>query len=122
MALNSYDTMSRKDLLECKRKYQAFRHHAWAGLGFLSVALAVRLILLESSDILTPIIFILMLYILVALFFTYRYRSGLSVPDETTTIQSSDEIEREKIKAKTEKERLKLEKKKTKTEAKKAKK
>lgn len=122
MVLNSYDTMSRKDLLEYKKKYQAFRHHAWAGLGFLSVALAVRLILLESSDILTPIIFILMLYILVALLFTYKYRSGLSVPDETTTIQSSDEIEREKIKAKTEKERLKLEKKKTKTEAKKAKK
>ena len=114
--------MSRKDLLEYKRRYQAFRHHAWAGLGFLSVALAVRLIFLESSDILTPIIFILMLYILVALLFTYKYRSGLSAPDETTTVQSSDKIEREKIKAKTEKERLKLEKKKAKTIAKKSKK
>ena len=116
MALSSYDTMSRKDLLEYKRKYQAFRHHAWAGLGFLSVALAVRLILLESSEILTPIIFILMLYILVALLFTYKYRLGLSAPDETIKIQPSDEIEKEKIKAETEKERLKFEKKKTKTE------
>lgn len=122
MALNSYENMSRKNLLEYKKKYQAFRHHAWAGLGFLSVALAVRLILLESSEILTPIIFILMLYILIALLFTYKYRTGLSAPDETIKIQPSDEIEKEKIKAETEKKRLKLEKKKAKAEAKKEKK
>ena len=48
--------MTPKDLYEYKRKYNAFRHHAWAGLGFLSVVLAIRLIFLDTSEFLTPII------------------------------------------------------------------
>jgi len=34
--------MSQKDLSECKRKHDIFRHHAWAGTALLSVLLAVR--------------------------------------------------------------------------------
>ena len=114
--------MSQRDLSEFRKKYNAFRHHAWAGLGFLSVVLAIRLIFLEATEILTPVIIVLALYILVALIFTYRYRAGLSVPQKEVIIEPSVEIEKERIKSEVEKERLKLEKKKAKAEAKKAKK
>ena len=112
--------MTKKDLSGYKRKYQAFRHHAWAGLGFLSVLLAIRLILPESPKILTPIIFVLVVYVVIALLFTYRYRAGLSAKQEV--VHPSEELEKEKICAEVEKERLKVEKKKAKAESKKAKK
>jgi len=114
--------MERKDLSGYKRKYQTFRHHAWAGLGFLSVVLALRLIFPASSWVLEPIIFVFVVYIVIALLFTYRYRSGLSAEEKVVQVQPSVELEKEKIRAEVEKERLKLEKKKAKTEAKKAKK
>jgi len=114
--------MNKRDLTEYKRKYHLFRHHAWAGLGFLSVVLAIRLIFFESATFLTPIVVILVIYIIVALIFTYRYRAGLSAKDEVFQVKPSVDIEKEKIKADLEKERLKLEKKKAKAEAKKEKK
>ena len=110
--------MSQKDLTEYRKKYHAFRHHAWAGLGFLSVVLAIRLIFLESTELLTPIIVILALYILVALIFTYRFRAGVSAPDQDVKIEPSVDLEKERLKTEVEKERLKVEKKKAKTEAK----
>ena len=110
--------MSQRNLSEYKKKYHAFRHHAWAGLGFLSVVLAIRLIFLESTELLTPIIVILALYILVALIFTYRYRAGVSIPDQVVKVETSAEIEKERLKTEVEKERLKDEKKKAKAEAK----
>lgn len=114
--------MREKDLATYKRKYNAFRHHAWAGLGFLSVILAIRLIFLESTVLLTPIIVILAIYILIALIFTYRYRAGLSAEETIAQVEPSVEIEKERLKSEIEKERLKLEKKKAKSETKKAKK
>jgi hypothetical protein len=110
--------MTKKELSEYKRKYNAFRHHAWAGLGFLSVILAIKLIFIESTEILTPVIFILAIYIVIALLFTYRYRSGLSGEDTIVKVGPSVEIEKERIKADVEKERLKVEKKKVKADAK----
>ena len=110
--------MKGKDLSEYKRKYHTFRHHAWAGLGFLSVVLAVRLLFSEQTQILTPVVVILLIYILVALLFTYIYREGLSAQDQVVKVESSVEIEKERIDAEVEKERLKLEKKKAKAEAK----
>ncbi|UCF12105.1 MAG: hypothetical protein JSW06_08690 [Thermoplasmatales archaeon] len=110
--------MSKKNLSTYKRKYQAFRHHAWAGLGFLSVLLAIRVIYPESSGILTPIIFILIIYVVVALLLTYRYRAGVSVKEEVIQVQPSSKVEKEIIRADVEKERLKIEKKKAKAEVK----
>ena len=110
--------MKRKDLSEYKRKYQAFRHHAWAGLGFLSVVLAIRLIFLEQTQILTPLILILAIYILISLVFTYIYREGVSAADRIINVEPSVELEKEKMQAEVEKELLKIEKKKAKTEAK----
>jgi hypothetical protein len=110
--------MTKKNLSEYKRKYNAFRHHAWAGLGFLSVTLAIRLIFLESTVILTPIIVILALYIFIALLLTYRYRSGLSVEETVEKKEPSIDLEKEKYKSGVEKDRLKVEKKKVKADAK----
>ena len=106
----------KKDPSEYSRKYQTFRHHAWAGLGFLSVLLAIGIIFQDLLDYLSPILLILIIYIVVALLFTYKYRSGLAAKQEV--VHPSEEIEKEKIHAEVEKERLKLEKKKTKAETK----
>ena len=95
-----------------------FRHHAWAGLGFLSVVLAIRILFLEQADFLTPIVVILLIYIIVALIFTYRYRAGLLADDKALKLKPSEDLEKEKIRADLEKERLKTEKKKAKAEAK----
>lgn len=110
--------MNGKDLSEYKRKYHTFRHHAWAGLGFLSVFLAIRLLFLEQTEILTPLVVILAIYIFVALLFTYIYRAGLSAPDQVVKVEPIVEIEKERINAEVEKERLKVEKKKVKANAK----
>lgn len=110
--------MNERNLSEYKRKYQRFRHHAWAGLGFLSVVIAVRLIFFEQAELLTPIIVILAIYIIIALIFTYRYQAGLSAEDTVIKVEPSVEIEKERVKAEVEKERVKVEKKKLKAETK----
>jgi hypothetical protein len=123
--------MPKKDLADYKRKYDMYRHHAWAGGILLSVILAIRAFL-EISDftyipdiIILPIGVILILYVLMSISFTYRYRSGLALKVEQKVIQvktTSDDIKKEKIHAEIEKERSKLEKKKAKGEIKKQKK
>ena len=110
--------MIRKDLSTYKRKYQAFRHHAWAGLGFLSALLAIIVIFPDFSGILTPVIFVLIIYVVVALLFTYKYRAGISVAEEVVRVQPSSKVEKEIIRADVEKERLKVEKKKAKADVK----
>jgi len=112
MALNFYKKMNSKDLATYKKKYQIFKHHAWAGLGFLAVLLAIRVIFQQFTQILSPIIFVLIIYIVVALILTYKYRAGLSAQAEV--LYPSEELEKEKIKADVEKNRLKVEKKKAK--------
>ena len=114
--------MNRKDLSEYKRKYNAFRHHAWAGLGFLSVLLVIRIIVPSLSELIHPVLAVLVIYVVVSLLFTYKYREGLNSRERVIQIQFSDEIEKEKMNVEVEKERLKVEKKKAKAEAKKAKK
>ena len=113
--------MNSKDLPECKRKYNAFRHHAWAGLGFLSVLLVIRIIVPSFSELIHPILAVIIVYVVVSLLFTYYYRAGLA-GENIIQIQLSDEIEKERMKIEVEKERLKVEKKKAKDEIKKAKK
>ena len=107
---------TKKDLTDYKRRYNLFRHHAWAGLGFLSVLLAVRILFPELLELLQPILVVLIVYVVIALIFTYKYRAGLSAKQET--VQHYKELEKEKIHADVEKKRLKLEKKKTKAKIK----
>ena len=106
--------MNQKNLSENKKKYNMARHHAWAGTVILSVLLAIRILIPDiPNEIMFIIVPILVIYILVSLFFTYKYRSGLSAQETVASVDSSVEIE---------KERLKVEKKKAKNEAKIAKK
>ena len=112
--------MSGKDLAKYKRKYQRFRHHAWAALGFLSVVAAVRLIFINSASYLNPVILILALYAITALLFTYRYSAGLSTEEKVVQVDSpSAHIDVEKKQLKVEKKKAKNEVKKTKKSSKK---
>ena len=114
--------MSKKNLSEYSQKYKAFRHHAWAGGILLSVLLAFRYLIPNiPNEIFISIGLFLIIYILVTLFFTYRYRAGLSI-EESVHVGHLDEYKKQKIQADVEKERLKLEKKKIKLEKKKTKK
>jgi len=115
--------MSEKDLSEYKRKYHISRHHAWAGLGFLTITGILKTVLHDRFPdiIFLPILTILIIYILIAIIFTYRYHSGLSAPSESEKIiqiQQPSDVEKEKINAEVEKERLKIEKKKAKAQIK----
>jgi hypothetical protein len=122
--------MVEKNLSENKKKYHAARHHAWAGSVFLAILLAIR-IFFETSDtyfehmniIILLIGAIIVVYTLTALFYTYKYRSGLTLEEKNGQVQAvSDDVEKERIHAEVEKERLKVEKKKAKAKAKREKK
>ena len=107
--------MTEKNLVKYKRKYDIFRHHAWAGLGFLSILLAIRIIEPSLAHYLVPIIVFVIAYVIISLIFTYVYRKGLSIKqDLAQTKSTSVELEKAKIDAEIEKQRLKIEKKKAK--------
>lgn len=112
--------MNRDDLSSYKKKYGIYRHHAWAGGILLSVLFAIRYLIPHIPDIIFfPLVIILVLYILTALVFTYKYRAGLSAEEKVVTqAPSSEKIKIRSINAEVEKKRLKLEKKKAKAEAK----
>ena len=114
--------MSKEKLSEYRKKYDLYRHHAWAGSIFLSVILALRIFLeiigvKEVPDyVFLPLGLIIICYMFVSVILTYKYREGLNVEEAKQVVEIrtlSDEVE---------KERLKLEKKKAKLEAKKTKK
>ena len=108
--------MAKADLSEHKRKYEVFRHHAWAGTAFLSILLALRYFIASIPRyIFIPLGTLLIVYILIALLYTYRYRAGLSrTRDPDRAVEPS-----EMGKAQTpEPESLKTEKKRAKSEAK----
>ena len=109
--------MTQKNLNENKRKYDVYRHHAWAGAILLSVLLAVRILFESDNTIIVPIAIILIVYILISLFLTYKYHSGLSAQQKTV-----QEVHIRLNESEIERERLKVEKKKVKAEAKKVKK
>ena len=102
------------------RTYQRVKHHAWAGLGFLSVLLALRIILPAYADVLTPLIAVLLMYIVVALVLTYLYRGELSEVGNEPSVH--ERVSPESQRSSSEKTRLKEEKKKAKAEVKKTKK
>jgi hypothetical protein len=114
--------MNKKNLSDYKRKYNTFRHHAWAGLGFLSVLLVVRIIIPTLSEIILPILGIIVIYVVVSLIFTYKYRTGLYTEDNIIKVKPSYEIEKENIRDEIEKAKLKIEKKKIKSKVKELKK
>ena len=105
-------------------RYALARHHAWAGSVLLAVLLAIRLFFFTQENTINEPLFIsigvlLIIYILVALFFTYRYRLGLK--QQSSTQLSSETIgekDRLKLEKKTQKAQVKQQKKKLKAKEK----
>ncbi|UCD04588.1 MAG: hypothetical protein JSW73_02705 [Candidatus Woesearchaeota archaeon] len=97
------------DLKEHGKKYAKFKHHAWAGLGFLSVILAINYFVKLPSFFLIPVLTVLICYILMSLLLTYKYRKGIINHTIEVYHKLKDEakIEKKKLKA-----LVKLEKKK----------
>lgn len=111
--------MGKKDLAEYQRKYAFYRHHAWAGAILLSVVFALHYLFDIESRILYPLIVALVIYIIVALFFTYKYHMGLGVrAEEISTLSPKTQEKKIKYDTQVEKARLKREKKQVKAEVK----
>ena len=76
--------MVKKDFVDYRRKYEIFTHHAWAGTAFLSILLALRYFVGAIPHyIFIPLGTLLIVYILIAVLDTYRYRAGLSKRHES---------------------------------------
>ena len=114
---------------EYKRRYAMAKHHAWAGSILLAILGAIRWFTDGTEWYQKDIIFIIagvliIIYILIALVFTYRFRSGLA--EEIPTIQQpSNQESKQSDNFKpilSPKEQEKIEKKKTKAESKRLKK
>jgi preprotein translocase subunit SecF len=112
-----------------KRKYAMAKHHAWAGSILLAILGAIRWFTDDTEWYQKDIIFIIagifiIIYILIALVFTYRFRSGLA--EETPNIQQvSNQQTAQSNNSKptlSPKEQEKIEKKKAKAESKRLKK
>ena len=108
--------MAKADLSEYARKYEIFRHHAWAGTAFLSILLALRYFITAIPRyIFIPLGTLLIVYILIAVLYTYRYRAGISKRQESG--QPSQPTERPGVQT-VAPESLKIEKKRAKSETK----
>ena len=109
--------MEERDTTEHKRRYDIFRHHAWAGTAFLSVLLALRYIIpVFPYYLFIHLCTLLILYIVVSLLYTFRYRHGLSA--EPVPRANPEEFSRAELEARVAKELVKAKKKRAKTEAK----
>jgi hypothetical protein len=110
-----------KKMREYKRKYEIYRHHAWAGLGLLTVFLAIQYLYPHlPSWFFFTILTGLIVYILIGLIGTYRYRMGLNAQENTP--QVSQGLSSASFDEKKEKNRVKIEKKRQKAEVKRIKK
>ena len=103
-----------------KKKYEVSRHHAWAGSILLAILLAIRIFfetsnINEYNQIILVIGFFIIVYMLISLILTYRYRSSLYFDDKTINVmlpsKSSDDIKQNE---KYDKNLAKIEKKKAK--------
>ena len=108
--------MAKADLSDYARKYEIFRHHAWAGTAFLSILLALRYFVAAIPRyIFIPLGTLLIVYILITVLYTYKYRAGLSKRQESDQpSQPTGKPGAQTVAP----ERLKIEKKRVKSEAK----
>jgi hypothetical protein len=119
--------MTKKDMLQpIRAQYDIARHHAWAGTVLLSVLLAIRIILEMAENRFIPEIifislgFIIVLYTLGALLFTFRYRNALKQKEQEKYEKALATTE--KSTEKQTKQQYKIDKKKAKSQLKKEKK
>jgi hypothetical protein len=104
--------INKENIGDYKKRYEWYRHHAWAGLGLLSIVLAIRYFFPLPDFLLLPIVVVLIIYILVALMFSYKYSIALSAREEEH--MSLSESHGEIMSTDIEKARLKVEKKRVK--------
>jgi len=113
-----------------KKKYDMARHHAWAGSVLLAILGATRWFVQDVTYQYKDLLFIIagiviIMYILIALFFTYRFRSGLITVqqnnDQQVIINQSNSLPNEYAEL-SPKEQEKIEKKRAKNESKQLKK
>lgn len=120
--------MTNNNKSEYKRKYAMAKHHAWAGSVLLAILGAFRWFSDDAEWYQKDIIFIILglliiIYIVIALVFTYRFRSGLA-SEETIDrqIRSNQKHQTKNTTILDPKEQEKIEKKKAKAESKRIKK
>lgn len=126
-------SMNQNKKAEYKRKYAMAKHHAWAGSVLLAILGAMRWFVMDTTYPHKDLFFIiagilLIIYILIALVFTYRFRSGLAeeeiqfqqqnITNKKTNSMGSPSILSTKELEKIEKKRAKAESKKQKKIAK----
>jgi Na+/melibiose symporter-like transporter len=116
--------MNNKKERDKYRTYSIAKHHAWAGSVLLAVVLALRVFSDISEYKINNLVFIIpglliVLYILIALILTYRYRKELLA--NNTPQSSSEKVKTNEIETKL-KTQMKIEKKKAKAELKRNKK
>ena len=108
------------DLSDRKKKYAISKHHAWAGSILLAILLAIRIFfetsnIREYNQLILIIGFFIIIYMLIALIFTYKYRSGLSIDERSINVNiSSNDSKDVKINQKYDKNYAKIQKKKAK--------
>jgi len=88
-----------EDLSDKRKKYALSKHHAWAGSILLAILLAIRIFfetskINEYNQIILIIGFFIIIYMIIALIFTYKYRSGLSSDEKSINLS----INQEKVK------------------------
>ncbi|MBS3748099.1 MAG: hypothetical protein KGY65_03240 [Candidatus Thermoplasmatota archaeon] len=121
--------MTNTNKSEYKRKYAMAKHHAWAGSVLLAILGAIRWFTDDTEWYQKDIIFILagvliIIYILIALVFTYQFRSGLATEETNVRKISSNQKDQTMVNSinLSPKELEKIEKKKEKAESKRLKK
>jgi purine-cytosine permease-like protein len=125
--MDRFDKMT-NDLSDIRKKYAISKHHAWAGSILLAILLAVRIFFVTSNineynQIILIIGLFIIIYMIISLIFTYKYRLGLTVDEKPINLSiSSNNIEKSKNNEKFNKNIAKIEKKKAKEKLKELKK
>ena len=123
--------MNKKTKKDYKHRYAIAKHHAWAGSVLLAIIGAIRWFISDTEYPKHDLYFIIagiiiIVYILIALFFTYRFRSGLSQNEEIIQRQKTSYDEQQNTSDSSQlmiqKEQAKIQKKLAKTESKRIKK
>ena len=86
--------MKKDACMDHTRRYAIARHHAWAGSVLLAILLALRVFMESSTYHIPENIFIgigilLVCYIIIALLFTYKHRSGLVQQKQNKPVATS---------------------------------
>lgn len=92
---------------EYSKKYAQIKHHAWAGLGFISLLSAINYFFSIPKYVVIPLLIIFIIYSSISLILTYRYREGIAKDSIQLYKELQESQKSEKNKSKLEKKRIK---------------